>query len=252
MSKIVLTKTSLPSTPGVNQVAVYVTTGGDFAKIDENGITTTLGAEGPTGDIGPAGQNGATWHIGSGVPSGGTGVDGDLYLNTLTGDYYVKTGSSWNSPVGTLVGPSGQDGATWLSGSGVPSSGTGNDNDHYLNTSTGDVYKKTSGVWNVVVNLTGPAGTNGTNGQGVQPGGTTGQVLVKNSSTDYDTSWSNPPIAINAVRYFSAVVAPTATDDSSNSYRVGDIWIDSAAENAYICIKDTADEALWKQITIAV
>lgn len=40
--------------------------------------------------------------------------------------------------------------------------------------------------------LQGPAGTNGTNGtngQGVPTGGTVGQVLYKNSGTNYDTSW---------------------------------------------------------------
>lgn len=37
--------------------------------------------------------------------------------------------------------------------------------------------------------LQGTAGTNGTNGQGVPVGGTVGQVLYKNSGTNYDTSW---------------------------------------------------------------
>ena len=36
---------------------------------------------------------------------------------------------------------------------------------------------------------TGPQGQTGPSGQGVADGGTTGQVLVKNSSSDYDTSW---------------------------------------------------------------
>ena len=36
---------------------------------------------------------------------------------------------------------------------------------------------------------TGPQGQTGPSGQGVPGGGTTNQVLVKNSSTDYDTSW---------------------------------------------------------------
>ena len=35
----------------------------------------------------------------------------------------------------------------------------------------------------------GTNGTNGTNGQGVPVGGTVGQILYKNSSTNYDTSW---------------------------------------------------------------
>lgn len=35
----------------------------------------------------------------------------------------------------------------------------------------------------------GPGGYNGRNGVGVPVGGTTGQVLAKNSSADYDTEW---------------------------------------------------------------
>jgi len=37
--------------------------------------------------------------------------------------------------------------------------------------------------------IAGTNGTNGTNGQGVPTGGTAGQVLYKNSGTNYDTSW---------------------------------------------------------------
>ena len=42
----------------------------------------------------------------------------------------------------------------------------------------------------------GPAGTNGAAGPpgpGVAAGGTTGQVLAKNSATNYDTGWIDPP-----------------------------------------------------------
>jgi hypothetical protein len=38
---------------------------------------------------------------------------------------------------------------------------------------------------------TGSTGATGATGNGVSSGGTTGQVLIKNSSTNYDTSWSN-------------------------------------------------------------
>jgi hypothetical protein len=37
----------------------------------------------------------------------------------------------------------------------------------------------------------GPTGPTGATGQGVATGGIVGQVLIKNSSTNYDTSWSN-------------------------------------------------------------
>lgn len=39
----------------------------------------------------------------------------------------------------------------------------------------------------------GAAGTPGANGQGLAMGGTTGQVLIKNSGTDYDDSFANTP-----------------------------------------------------------
>lgn len=38
----------------------------------------------------------------------------------------------------------------------------------------------------------GVNGTNGTNGQGVPTGGSAGQALLKNSSTNYDTYWGQP------------------------------------------------------------
>lgn len=39
--------------------------------------------------------------------------------------------------------------------------------------------------------IQGANGTNGTDGEGVPAGGTAGQVLIKNSSTNYDTVWSS-------------------------------------------------------------
>lgn len=43
-----------------------------------------------------------------------------------------------------------------------------------------------AGALAVDINYTGPAGANGV---GVPAGGTTGQILAKNSNTDYDTEW---------------------------------------------------------------
>jgi hypothetical protein len=57
--------------------------------------------------------------------------------------------------------------ASWFSGTGVPSNGTGIDGDYYLR-DTGQVYRKGSGVWaDTTISLkgaTGAAGANGTNG----------------------------------------------------------------------------------------
>lgn len=43
------------------------------------------------------------------------------------------------------------------------------------------------------VNIRGSAGADGQNGVGVPAGGTTGQVLSKKTTADYDTQWIDPP-----------------------------------------------------------
>jgi hypothetical protein len=49
----------------------------------------------------------------------------------------------------------------WYDGSGVPSNSLGEENDYYLDTDTGDVYKKGSSVWTSIGNIQGPAGVSG-------------------------------------------------------------------------------------------
>lgn len=75
--------------------------------------------------------------------------------------------------------------------------------------------------------LQGANGTNGTNGVGVPSGGTTGQVLAKNSSTDYDTGWitqsGGTPTPVNlssATSDYSLAVGETAYIDYSSATSV--------------------------------
>jgi uncharacterized protein (TIGR02145 family) len=58
----------------------------------------------------------------------------------------------------------------WLSGTGTPSASVGKDGDYYLNTASGDVSAKSTGVWSVVTNVVGPAGTAGSKGDQGDPG----------------------------------------------------------------------------------
>lgn len=55
----------------------------------------------------------------------------------------------------------------------------------------------------VIVRHKGPAG------KGIPSGGTVGQILVKDSSTDYDTHWANPPDGTDAV------VGPASATDGN-------------------------------------
>lgn len=142
----------------------------------------------------PGGGGGGTgtWHTGAGAPSSGLGTDGDMYLNTSNGDVYgPKASGAWGSPVCNITGPAGANGtsSTWHTGSGVPSPSLGGNTDLYLNTANGDVYQKITGTWTLEANIIGPTGATGI---GVPAGGTTGQVLGKNSNTDYDTYWTTP------------------------------------------------------------
>ena len=115
-----------------------------------------------------AGTDGATWLTGTTVPSILLGADGDLYLNTSTGDIYIKTSGAW-VPSGNIAGSAGADGsdgadATWLVGTTAPTSSQGIDGNLFINTSTGDIYIKVSGSWAFSGNIAGPAGADGSDG----------------------------------------------------------------------------------------
>jgi hypothetical protein len=44
---------------------------------------------------------------------------------------------------------------------------------------------------------------------------------------------------------FSATVAPTSEDDETQGYAPGSVWIDTADERTYTCIKATPGQAVW-------
>ena len=47
----------------------------------------------------------------------------------------------------------------------------------------------------------------------------------------------------------SASVAPTVNEDSGDGYAVGSFWLDTTADDAYICLDATVGAAVWKKIT---
>jgi hypothetical protein len=73
------------------------------------------GQQGVQGDPGADGGNGAGWLAGEGVPGAGDGVDGDFYLDTLTGDIYgPKAAGAWGASVYNIA--EGQTGPTGPAG----------------------------------------------------------------------------------------------------------------------------------------
>ena len=73
--------------------------------------------------------------------------------------------------------------------SGAPTGSDGNDGDMWLDTDTGDLYKKSAGAWALKDNLTGPAGTPGTGAEKIK-------VLVSDIAT-YATPASTTPTAVS-------------------------------------------------------
>lgn len=159
------------------------------ATLNQLATLAPAGPAGPPGDTGPEGPKGDT---------GAAGADGD-------------------------TGPAGTDGKTILNGTGAPAGGLGVDGDFYLDTATSGLYgPKTSGAWGSPTSLIGATGSTGLKGDtgdagpGVPSGGAAGQVLAKNSTTDYDTVWSTPGSgALTKIASIGPLVASTASLDFS-------------------------------------
>ena len=92
------------------------------------------------------------------------------------------------------TGASGTDGATWLFGTGVPST-QGKTGDFYLKTDTFDVYSKATGSWVKTGNIKGATGERGTTGA---PG-------AKGVSMRLLGAWSNSTAYVNNSDYIDIV-----------------------------------------------
>lgn len=106
------------------------------------------------------------------------GKESYSYITDLSGAQGIKGETGEQGPKGEkgdkgdkgdqgAQGPRGDKGDAGddvLSGSGVPDNGSGKDGDSYLDTVTGDVYKKSSGAWNKTGNIKGPKGDKGEKG----------------------------------------------------------------------------------------
>jgi hypothetical protein len=131
-----------------------------------------------------------------------------------------------------IVGPTGPTGPTGATGANSTVPGpTGPTGDTGPTGPTGAVGatgpQGVQGIQGVTgsVGPTGPTGPTGATGPGVAAGGNTGQFLKKNSTTDYDTTWSTVA---------GAVYQPSAPSSPQN----GDIWIDSDATGTSLNTND--------------
>jgi hypothetical protein len=64
-----------------------------------------------------------------------------------------------------------------------------------------------------------------------------GQVLEATALSTYSL--------INSKINYAGTQAPSSTDDESQGYRVGGVWIDITNSNVYRCLVDTTGAAEW-------
>ena len=175
------TQLNKATSPSVSATAVPTITKGD------------KGEDGAAGENGQNGRDGKDILSGTSDPTSDTGKEGDKYVNTTTGDIFVKKNGQWERE-GNLKGPkgdkgedgavgatgatgaagqngqNGRDGKDILSGTSDPTSETGKEGDKYVNTTTGDIFVKKNGQWEREGNLKGPKGDNGKDGAAGETG----------------------------------------------------------------------------------
>lgn len=120
--------------------------------------------------------------------------EGELATTLDTKKLYMGTSDGQNIEIGAQGdkgpdGPAGRRGTKWYDGDFYSETvEDANNGDVYLNTGkqeNGTVFKLQDGTWNPMINLIGPVG------QSTAPGGNSGDLLMKASDLDYDTTWSS-------------------------------------------------------------
>lgn len=97
-------------------------------------------------DFGDLFTDGGLFYAESGIPNSATGSNNDFYLNISSGVLYKKVGSSWDS-IFTFESSSSSGGIDILTGTNDPPDTEGNNDDYYINTSSGTLFRKVSGSW---------------------------------------------------------------------------------------------------------
>lgn len=165
------------------------------------GVQGLQGMQGPQGLQGPQGVQGVQGEKGDSFSPDAIGLTSDRvnyddepkgfsFLDSQTGYLYFKlsaTSGDWSPGITFTTGPQGPVGPQGVQGPEGPQG------------------------------VEGPQGIQGPAGVGVPVGGTVGQILVKNSSADYDTSWDTIefPLVTDTM-----VATPATPSDGINSNKI--------------------------------
>ena len=164
------------------------------------GNTGSQGIQGPTGATGPTGADGSAGSQGIQGPTGATGPTGSAGSQGIQGPTGATgpTGADGSAGSQGIQGPTGATGPTGSAGSqGIqgptgatgPTGSAGSQGIQGPTGATGPTGADGSAGSQGIQGPTGATGPTGPSGLGVTSGGQTGWILIKNSSTDYDTAW---------------------------------------------------------------
>lgn len=142
------------------------------------------GQDGKDGTDGLPGTDGATWLTGEQDPNDSDGKNGDLYLNTITFDIFLKANETW-SKIGNIKGKDGIDGVDGTDGK------DGKDGTNGVNGQDGK---------------DGKDGTNGVNGQDGKNGadglpGTDGATWLTGENNPSNDEGKNGDLYLNTTNF---------------------------------------------------
>jgi Collagen triple helix repeat (20 copies) len=194
------------------------------------GTPGTPGAQGPQGPQGIQGPTGPQGEAGSGITMQGSvatsgdlpptgNAQGDAYIVQADDSLWIWDGTAWVSG-GSIQGPPGAQGPQGVQGPQGAAGTPGAEGPQGVQGPQG---------------VKGDTGAQGPTGPGVASGGTAGQVLQKNSTTNYDTVWATLATgggALGTQNYITAsVTITTAQLDNIVSVGVSDIDVTLPAWN---------------------
>ena len=152
-------------------------------------------------------------------------------IETDTDQFKIGNGTlAWNSlSYGGIQGPIGATGATGPTGPTGPIGLTG------ATGATGPAGPTGPTGPTGATGTTGATGATGPAGPGIATGGTTGQFLIKNSATNYDTTWSTF----------------TETDPVFSAHAAHNITSGDISNLANLSGTNTGDQSLFSTIAVA-
>jgi len=177
----------------------------------QNGIVGPQGPAGPQGPQGVAGTPGADGAQGAPGPAGAQGAQGVPGIQGLQG------------PAGPQ-GPQGPTGAAATATAGTTTTGLPGSSASVVNAGS-----TSAAVFNFTIPRgdQGPSGPVGPAGPGVVPGGTPGQVLIKQSNIDYATAWGEVTGGLSYLGFWNALTnTPTLASSAGTN---GNYYVVSVA-----------------------